>query len=83
MIEINPNGKFYVNFLEGELRDRLSKTLLANIDQIFDLEGLQNNPDRKFKGALKALADVSEEEFNEFVEYLKNTAKKLSQKQEV
>lgn len=72
VLEINPNGKFYVNFLEGKLRERLSKILLVNIDRVFDLEGLQNNPERKFKGALKSLSDVSEQEFNQFIESLKN-----------
>jgi len=73
ILEINPNGKFFVNFLEGDLRERLSKTLFADIDRIFDLEGLQNNPDRKFKGAMRAMADVSELKFNEFIEALKLT----------
>jgi len=74
VLEISPNGKFFVNFLEGELRERLSKTLLANIDRVFNLEGLHNNPDRKFKGALKTLSDVSEQDFNELIESLKTVS---------
>lgn len=74
VLEINTNGKFFVNFLEGEQRDKLSKTLFAEIDKIFNLEGMQNNPERKFKGAIKALGEVPEQDFKRFVEALKQSA---------
>lgn len=74
VLEINPNGKFFVNFLEGEARERLTKTLFAEIDKIFDLEGMQNNPERKFKGAVKALGEVTDQDFKNFIETLKQTA---------